>query len=98
MRAWESASVIFFLYVAAAAALPGRPRPPAILQLYAGVAAGVLFVYGVSQLSYYAPLHDWVAPPVALLLGYWVSGLLFAAPEPAQERALMALDRRLRIL
>ena len=42
-------------------------------------------------------LHDWLIPPVLLLLGYWTSGLLFAAPMPRVESALVAVDDWLEI-
>ena len=95
---WQSATLIFFVYVAGVAALPGRPRPARLGSLYAGVAAGLLFTLGISAPGYHPILHDWLAPPVALLLAYWTSGLLFVAPRPAQERTLLGLDKRLNIL
>jgi hypothetical protein len=98
MQLWQSATLIFFLYVAAVAAAPGRARPARLGHLYAGVTAGLVFTLAISAAPYRPILHDWVAPPVALLLGYWVSGLLFVRPDPAQERALLGLDRRLTIL
>lgn len=98
MGLWQGATLAFFVYVAAVAAIPGRPRPRYPGRLYFGTAAGLLFTIGLAALPYQRILHDWVAPPIALLLGYWVSGLLFVCPDPVQERALMALDRRLRIL
>ncbi|HYU25725.1 MAG TPA: hypothetical protein VEO74_11010 [Thermoanaerobaculia bacterium] len=36
-------------------------------------------------------------PSIVLLIGYWTSGLLFVRPMPRLERALVALDARLRI-
>ena len=96
MRLWEAASVVFFLYVGIAGALGRRP-PRTRALLYLGVAAGLLFILGTSRFPYTPILHDWLAPPAVLLLGYWTSGLLFIAPRPAQERALVALDDLLRI-
>jgi membrane-associated phospholipid phosphatase len=42
-------------------------------------------------------LLQWILPPAVLLLGYWVSGLLFAAPMPRVERLLETVDRALGI-
>ena len=98
MQLWQMATLVFFAYVALAAALPVRPRPPRPGRLYAGAAAGAIFTIGIAALPHHAVLHDWVAPPVALLLAYWTSGLLFVAPDPGQERALESVDNRLNIL
>ena len=95
---WQSATFSFFLYVAVVAALPGRPRPARLTTLYIGVATGLLLTLGVSALPRQALLHDWLAPPIALVLAYWTSGLLFVGPNPEQEGALLALDTRLNIL
>jgi membrane-associated phospholipid phosphatase len=98
MRLWATATVLFFIYVAVVAALPGRPRPRRLGRLYIGVAVGLAFTLSISALAYQPILHDWLAPPLALLLAYWTSGLLFVAPREAQERALLAFDDRLDIL
>lgn len=97
MRVWEAATLLFFLYVGALAPFGNRSHATRA-RLYLGVAAGFLFVAFVANIRYVPVLHDWVAPPIALLLGYWTSGLLFIAPRADQEDALMSLDRRLRIL
>ena len=96
MRLWEAASVVFFLYVGIAGAFGRRPSRTRLL-LYLGVGTGLLLAAGVSRLPDVPILHDWLVPPAILLLGYWTSGLLFVAPRPGQERALAALDKRLRI-
>lgn len=98
MQIWLIATLLFFAYVALVAAFPIRPRPSRRGRLFAAAAGGVLFTFGAAAVPYHAVLHDWVAPPLALLLAYWTSGLLFVAPDPRQERVLEALDRRLRIL
>ena len=97
MRVWEAASLLFFLYVGALTPLGNRSHETRA-RLYLGVAAGFLFIAVVANIRYIAVLHDWLAPPVALLLGYWTSGWLFTAPRADQERMLMSLDRRLRIV
>jgi hypothetical protein len=96
MRLWEAASVIFFIYVGIAGALGRRPARTRVL-LYFGITAGLLFAVVTSRVPYLPVLHDWLAPPLLLLVGYWTSGLLFIAPRAAQERALAAFDQRLRI-
>jgi membrane-associated phospholipid phosphatase len=42
-------------------------------------------------------LAEALLPAAALLVGYWASGLFYVAPMPRVERALHALDRRLRV-
>lgn len=96
MRLWETASIVFFLYVAIAGAFGRRPARTRLLP-YLGVGAGLLLVLVTRTLPYTSVVHDWLAPPAALLIAYWTSGLLFIAPRPAQERALAAFDERLRI-
>jgi hypothetical protein len=39
----------------------------------------------------------WVMPGSLLLIGYWISGLLFVAPMPRAEQWLVGLDRSLGI-
>jgi membrane-associated phospholipid phosphatase len=97
MRLWEGATLVFFGFLAIAAA-SSRPKPARVYELFAGVTAGLVLVCLVAALPYHPILHDWVAPPIALLLAYWTSGLLFVRPRERQERALLRLDRRLGIL
>jgi membrane-associated phospholipid phosphatase len=97
MRSWEVGSLVFFVFVALAAAL-ARPRLPRVGTLYVGASAGVLFVLVIAAIPYVPVVHDWLAPPIALLIGYWTSGLLFREPRPLQERALLEIDRSLRVL
>lgn len=97
MRAWIVASLVFFVYVLAVAPLlPGLTRRARILAA-AGSFAGLAIAVG-AHLAPPAPLlHDWLVPPVLLLLGYWTSGLLFAAPMPRVEAALWAVDTWLKV-
>jgi membrane-associated phospholipid phosphatase len=97
MRTWEIATLVFFVYVALVGAMGERPRS-ARRKLYAGVAVGLLFLAITATAPEWPLLHDWLAPPAALLMSYWTSGFLFVAPVASQERALLSLDRRLRIL
>lgn len=93
LRPWEIASVVFFAYTAAAAmavaGLPARKRARALAAAGVGIALTIASILIPRQ----PVLHEWVLPPVLLLLAYWASGLLFVAPMPGAERALMRLDR-----
>ena len=93
MRVWIAASLAFFFYVLAVTpVMPGLTRRARIL-----AALGSLVGLAIALTAHAAPptplLHDWLVPPVLLLLGYWTSGLLFAAPMPRVEAALSAVDR-----
>jgi hypothetical protein len=93
MRVWIAASLTFFFYVpAVATVMPGLTRRARIL---AGLGSFVGLALALA--AHAAPptplLHDWLVPPVLLLLGYWTSGLLFTAPMPRAEAALSAVDR-----
>jgi hypothetical protein len=97
MPGWIAASAAFFVYViAAAATVPGLPRRARTLAV-AGSLAGLVITAAAQATPPTPILHDWVVPPVLLLLGYWASGLLFAAPMPRVEAALSAIDRWLDI-
>jgi hypothetical protein len=96
MPVWQTATGAFFVYVGLVAAflpaLTSAKRRLALVGAMAGVglaAAGAVIDEPV--------LHDWVIPPLALLIGYWTSGLLFVAPMPAAERLLLDIDRALAI-
>jgi membrane-associated phospholipid phosphatase len=95
MRLWQLASVVYFLYVALVAVWRS-PEPVPVRKAFAGAAGGLIltFVTGVITVPL---LNEWIWPPVLLLIGYWVSGLLFVAPSPAQEAALCWLDNRLNL-
>src|SRR3954470_15753805 len=97
MRSWVFISVAFFAYLAVVAlAVPRVGRRARLLALSASAAglAGCL-------LGHRAPpsvlLHQWLLPPALLLLGYWTSGLLFAAPMEHIERLLCAIDRAVNV-
>ena len=97
MRAWIVASLVFFVYVLAVAplvrGLARRARRLAAVGSFAGLA-----IAAGAHLARPTPLlHDWLIPPVLLLLGYWTSGLLFAAPMPRVEAALWAMDTWLNV-
>ncbi len=97
MLDWIAASIAFFVYVMVVAPLvPGLP-PRRRLLATAGSAAGIALALVAHYLPHVVLLHDWILPLILLLLGYWSSGLLFAAPMPRAERALEELDRALAV-
>ena len=86
-----------FAYTAIlAAVLPGLCAGRRARAL-AGSVAGLV----VTAASVLAPsdvlLHGWLLPPLLLLLAYWTSGLLFTAPMPRAEQALLQIDHVLRV-
>lgn len=94
---WIGASAAFFGYVIAVAPLvPGLTRRARLLAA-AGSVVGLSMAAGAYLTAPNRLLHDWLLPPALLLLGYWTSGLLFAAPMPRVEAALGAVDRWLDI-
>src|SRR5215218_9409404 len=97
MRVWIAASGAFFVYlIAAAAVMPGLGRRPRLLAI-GGSFVGLLIAAAAHRAPHAPLLHDWLVPPVLLLLGYWTSGLLFTSPMPRIEAALRRLDRWLDI-
>jgi hypothetical protein len=97
MRLWETASVVFFVYLLLVAPVSARAGRRRLIEVVAGGLLGLILSTAVARLDYRVAIHDWLAPPALLLLAYWVSGLLFVAPRLAQERVLHGIDRRLRI-
>jgi membrane-associated phospholipid phosphatase len=97
MPGWIAASAVFYVYLIAAAASVPRLAARARGLAMGGSLAGLV----ITAAAYVTPptpiLHDWLVPPVLLLLGYWTSGVLFAAPMPRVEAALSAFDRWLDI-
>ena len=97
MRAWQTATLIYFVYAAATAyAMPqiaaARRRRALIL-----AACGIGCLILTTRLAAGTFLTTWVLPPALLLLAYWTSGSLFVAPMAAPERTLMSFDRRIGI-
>jgi membrane-associated phospholipid phosphatase len=97
MPGWIAASAIFFAYVIAVAPLVPRLTRRARALAVAGSLAGLIAAAAAHLTLTHPILHDWLAPPALLLLAYWTSGLLFAAPMPRVEAALSAVDRWLEI-
>ena len=96
MPAWLAASAAYLTYVALVAALlPGVSRGGR-LRAVAFVAIGAFAIASAAG-SASALLRVWVLPPIILLAAYWATGALFVAPMVKVERALHAIDDRLRI-
>jgi membrane-associated phospholipid phosphatase len=91
--AWLSASALCFIYIGAVAAL--RPRLPAVNRIRAmtTAAAGLAVTVVATATPLHPVLAAWLLPPALLLAAYWASGLLFVAPMPRVERALLRIDR-----
>lgn len=88
------AGALFFVYCAATAAPQERRRRNRVLL---GATVGLLSVWVWGAVEPWTILHDWVMPPIVLLVAYWTSGALFTAPSARWERRLMALDTALNI-
>jgi len=96
VRSWEQASLVFFVYVALVAAVRGG-RPGARLEALAAAAAGLILTAASVRLPLVPIVHALVLPLVLLLLYYWGTGALFAAPMLGLEGWLSAIDERLGI-
>jgi membrane-associated phospholipid phosphatase len=97
MTGWPLASRLFFGYAAGvAAALPRLPWPRRRAAL-TFAAAGLALSVAAIRLPFVPVLHDWLLPPILLVLGYWTTGWLFVAPMARAERLLAGVDERLRI-
>lgn len=96
MPAWVSASAVYFVYVAAVALwLPALSRT-ARMRAAAGALLGVaLSAAGIHAEAFW--LRFFVLPSVALLVGYWCSGLLWVAPMERIEKFLASSDRALSV-
>jgi len=97
LRNWEIASYAMFVYTAILAAVLRGLAPVVRARAFAGSGAALV----VTAASVLTPsnvfLHGWLLPPLLLLLAYWTSGLLFTAPMPHAEQALLQIDRVLQV-
>jgi membrane-associated phospholipid phosphatase len=96
MILWQTATAIFFAYTAFVAVLMPRLAWRRKLQSVAGAAVGMLVIYAAVRVQH-PLLNDWVIPPLALLLAYWTSGLLFVGPMHRAESLLLEIDQRLQL-
>ncbi|MBA2302402.1 MAG: phosphatase PAP2 family protein [Acidobacteria bacterium] len=93
---WAVASLVYFAYLAAAAAVRTGLFTGARVRVWIGAAIGLaVSAIAASVTSFW--LRDVLLPPVLLLTAYWTSGLSWVRPMPRVERWLGAFDRRLRV-
>jgi membrane-associated phospholipid phosphatase len=85
----------FFAYVAVLAALRTVVKARRFALTSAGT--GLIVTIASMMIPRVSWLHEWVLPPALLLLAYWGSGALFAAPMARAEALLMTADKRLGI-
>jgi membrane-associated phospholipid phosphatase len=100
MHLWQAGGAAFFVYIILVALLRRSRQAPgesARKRLLTGAACGLAATAAAFLSPPGSVLADWIWPPLVLLVAYWSSGLLFVAPIPAQERALVWLDERLAI-
>jgi hypothetical protein len=96
MPVWASASVPYFLYVAAVAVVLRGLRPLARLRACAGAAVGLLLaILGARTDAFWLQLV--VLPPMTLLVAYWCSGFLWVAPMERIEDFFIRSDRLLHV-
>lgn len=91
-----AASVIYFLYLAAVAAVLPRLSRRSRWRAAAAAGGGLLLTILTAVTTTFW-LRDVLLPPALLLVGYWGSGLLWTGPMPGIEARLAAFDRRLGI-
>jgi membrane-associated phospholipid phosphatase len=94
LRASEWIAVVYFAYLAGAAAvLPGIGRQQRRRVIGTGMAV-VIAVVTLASFGTSAALWRDGMPLVYILLGYWLPALLVTSTNQAVERRLLALDRR----
>lgn len=97
MGAVERAALLFFAYCAVAALIVPRLGGAKRRRALWFAAAGISLAFVSARVAAAPVLHDWILPPLLLLLAYWGAGYLFAAPMPRVERALARTDETLHI-
>jgi membrane-associated phospholipid phosphatase len=92
VRSFEWIACVYFLYLVVAGWLPRLSMARRAFLMGASAAAGgAVVVIARSEITW---LRD-VAPMAYILVGYFLSGFLFASPSIATESWLMRWDRRL---
>jgi membrane-associated phospholipid phosphatase len=89
---WQTIALVYVSYLAAVSLTRrdfARGRPA--LLIAAAVAWGAFVVVGQASLS---PALGVVIPSLILLVGYWLSGLLFVRPDVRIEHWLQSVDHR----
>jgi len=97
LRNWEIASYAMFVYTAILPAVLRGLAPGARGRAFAGSGAGLVVTAASVLTPSHVFLHGWLLPPLLLWLAYWTSGLLFTAPMPRVEQALLQIDRVLQV-
>lgn len=97
MGAVERATLLFFAYCAVVAFIVPRLDRARRLRALAFSAAGISLAFASTRAATSPILHDWLLPPILLLVAYWGTGCLFAGPMPRIERALGRVDEALRV-
>jgi membrane-associated phospholipid phosphatase len=97
MRLWEASSLVFFGYMIAIALASRRLTSRRRLIVFGSAAIGAALVGASVVWPLPKLLTEWLLPPAALLIAYWTSGLLFVAPDPTAEAALVKIDSSLRV-
>ena len=96
MPGWAVASLPYFVYTIAVALLLRGLTPGARLRACAISATGLLLAaLGTFAQAFW--IRHVVLPPLTLLVSYWASGFLWAAPMPRIEQFLLRSDEHLRI-
>lgn len=96
MPLWLAASAAYFVYVTCLAGLMrGVTARRRLRALVFAALGGLGIAAALATTSTVARV--WLLPPAILLLAYWGTGALFVAPMANVERALQAIDDRLRI-
>jgi hypothetical protein len=94
---WHAAAVGFFFYAAVLALAMQRLTPRRRAGALIGAILGLLATTAATVTPVGSVARDWLLPPAVLLIAYWASGCLFVAPQPAVERAFMAVDDALQV-
>lgn len=94
---WHAAAYGFFLYAAVLALVMRGLAPRRRAGALVGAVAGAALTGAAMAVAEGSIARDWLLPPAVLLTAYWASGCLFVAPQPAVERAFMAVDRALHV-
>lgn len=94
MASWGAAALGYFLYTTLIAMALPRLTPAGRVRAVGVSALGLATVWIASRTAAFWA-HSVILPPLALLLAYWASGLLWTGPMPRIERWLAAWDVRL---
>lgn len=97
MLNWQLASAFFLLYLVVVGLLPRGLPPGRRWKIFAGTGLGAAALLVSRVLAPDGVANVWLIPGAVLLIGYWISGLLFVAPMPRAEQWLVGIDESLGI-